>query len=213
MDLHRALIDIVLRDEGFVMKLQRVRRLRLDAACIGAGAIRNLVWDALHDVRDPHPSSDVDVVYFDHMDITVERDRAIERRLYELDPTTPWEVTNQAGVHRWFEAMYGHPVTPLRTIDEAVASWPEFATCTAVYIDDAARIRVIAPHGLDDLFSTTVRRNPTRVSVATYRERIASKRYAERWPSVRIIDEADASPASSVVVSATSSSLEESPDS
>jgi hypothetical protein len=47
---------------------------------------------------------------------------------------------------------------------------------------------VIAPHGLDDLFAMVVRRNPARVSVATYRERVAGKRYAQRWPKVRVIE-------------------------
>jgi uncharacterized protein len=31
-----------------------------------------------------------------------------------------------------------------------------------------------------------VRRNPQRVSLQTYRQRVAQKRYAERWPRVRI---------------------------
>ena len=30
-------------------------------------------------------------------------------------------------------------------------------------------------------------RNPTRASVATYTQRVAQKRYAQRWPQVRII--------------------------
>jgi hypothetical protein len=29
-----------------------------------------------------------------------------------------------------------------------------------------------------------IRRNPVRVSIETYRQRCASKRYAERWPRV-----------------------------
>ena len=61
-------------------------------------------------------------------------------------------------------------------------------------INESARERVsqplhvIAPHGLDDLFAMVVRRNPARVSVQTYRERVASKRYAQRWPRVTIVE-------------------------
>jgi len=33
-----------------------------------------------------------------------------------------WEVTNQAGVHLWFEREFGHPVHPLRSLVDAVAS-------------------------------------------------------------------------------------------
>jgi uncharacterized protein len=47
-------------------------------------------------------------------------------------------------------------------------------------------LHVIAPHGLHDLFSAVVRRNPTRVSVETYRQRVLQKRYTERWKHVRV---------------------------
>ena len=192
----QALVDIVRGNVDFMAKLKLVRGLGLPDGCIGAGAIRDLVWNALHGARGSHASSDVDVVFFDDRDTDRALDDGIERHLCALDPTVSWEVTNQAGVHHWFEDMFGHPVAPLRSIDEAVASWPEFATCVALSIDDQDRIRLIAPHGLDDLWSTTIRRNPVRVSVVTYRQRIETKRYADRWPQVRIIDRMLDAPAS-----------------
>jgi hypothetical protein len=48
-------------------------------------------------------------------------------------------------------------------------------------------IGVIAPHGLDDLFGLRVRYNPSRATVTAYRERVAQKRYAQRWPGVTVI--------------------------
>jgi uncharacterized protein len=38
-----------------------------------------------------------------------------------------------------------------------------------------------------DLFSVTVRRNPTRVSLETYRQRVEQKRYSQRWPLVKVL--------------------------
>ena len=73
--------------------LAQVRALRLRTWCVGAGAVRNLVWDALHESATPSALADIDV-----------------------------------------------------------------------------------------------RRNPARVSIETYRRRIASKRYAQRWPRVTIIE-------------------------
>jgi hypothetical protein len=90
-------------------------------------------------------------------------------------------------VHLWFEQHFGHPVAPLQSLTEAVASWPEFATAVGLSLDDEDHLHVIAPHGLADLFAMIVRRNPVRVSAATYRERVASKRYTQRWPQVRVI--------------------------
>ncbi|MGK5031140.1 nucleotidyltransferase family protein [Janthinobacterium sp. MDT1-19] len=44
-----------------------------------------------------------------------------------------------------------------------------------------------APHGLDDLFAMVVWRNPARISLDGYAQRLASKDYAARWPRVTII--------------------------
>ena len=167
--------------------LAQVRALRLHAWCVGAGAVRNLVWDALHGHSTPSTLADVDVAWFDADDLAPERDAALQARLREAAPDTPWEVTNQAGVHLWFEQHFGHAVAPLRSLEEAVASWPEYATAIGVWLDDADQLHLIAPHGLDDLFAMIVRRNPARVSVETYRERVASKRYAQRWPRVTVV--------------------------
>ena len=104
-----------------------------------------------------------------------------------MAPDLPWEVTNQAGVHRWFQRKFGHAVEPLQSRAEAVASWPEYATAVGLSLGDHEALRVIAPHGLRDLFDIVVRRNPARVGVETYRRRVAAKRYAEYWPRVTVV--------------------------
>jgi len=172
----------------FMDALAQVRALRLPAWCVGAGAVRNLVWDALHAHAAPSPLADIDVAFFDAADPSPERDAALQARLEAAAPGTPWEVTNQAGVHLWFERHFGHPVAPLRSLEEAIASWPEYATAVGIRLDDDDRLHVIAPLGLHDLFAMVVRRNPARVSVATYRERVAAKRYAQRWPHVTVME-------------------------
>lgn len=181
------LITLVQQSPWLMEALHAVRGLGLGAWCIGAGAIRNLVWDALHDKAEPSALSDVDVAYFEAGDLSPQRDAALHARLSQLLPALPWEVTNQAGVHLWFERCFGHAVPPLHSLAEAIASWPEYATAVGVWLDEAGQIQVLAPHGLEDLFSCTVQRNPIRVSVATYRQRVAQKRYAERWPRVRVL--------------------------
>ena len=166
--------------------LQAVRELKLASWCIGAGAVRNLVWDELHKLPVPSRLADVDVAYFDANELSQDQDARLQDRLKDMLPGVPWEVTNQAGVHQWFECYFGHAVPPLSSLEEAVASWPEFATCVGLKLDADDSLHVIAPHGLEDLFSIVVRRNPTRVSVQTYRQRVLQKRYAERWKNVRV---------------------------
>lgn len=170
----------------FMAALRAGRELGLAHWCIGAGALRNLVWDALHGHAQPSAPADVDFAYFCGQDLSPARDAELQRRLCALCPGLPWEVTNQAGVHLWFESCFGQAVAPLRSLDEAIATWPEPATAVGVWLDGQDRLHVIAPHGLGDLLGMRVRRNPVRVSIETYRERCASKRYEQRWPLVTV---------------------------
>lgn len=186
-ELHVRLIAIASGSEWFMSSLRAARQLQLSSWCIGAGAVRNLVWDALHEFPTPTKLPDIDVAYFDESCFTPERDSQLQQRLTEILPGTPWEVTNQAGVHHWFEDYFGHPVPALHSLEEALASWPEYATSVGLRLEPDDSISVIAPHGLDDLFAMVIRHNPTRVSINTYSQRVAQKRYTERWPKVVVV--------------------------
>ena len=180
------LARIVAASPSFMAQLRAVRSLQLAAWCIGAGALRNLVWDHLHGHPEASACRDVDVAYFEPADAPPRDERALQAALQALLPGVPWEVTDQARVHEWFEQSFGHPVAPLRSLEEAVASWPEYATAVGVWLDAAEAVQVIAPHGLDDLFAQRIRRNPARVSVDTYRQRVQQKQYTRRWPAVTV---------------------------
>jgi uncharacterized protein len=183
------LLGIVQSSRWFCGLLDAGQSLGLASWCIGAGALRNLVWDALHGHAVPSAPADIDLAYFDAEDLSPATERALQTTLEQRCPGEPWEVTNQAAVHLWFERHFGHAVTPLPSLEAAVATWPEFATSVGITRDPAdGALRVIAPHGLDDLLGMVVRRNPTRVSVETYRRRVRDKRYAERWPRVQVHD-------------------------
>lgn len=179
------LIAIVRASKPLMEALAAVRALQLQSWCIGAGAVRSLVWDALHGHAEPTATEDVDVVYFD-ASCDAGQDADLAQRLAEVLPAVRWEVTNQAHVHRWFGQALGQQVPPLRSLEEGVATWPEFATCVGVSVDHEGTMRVIAPHGLEDLFGLRVRHNPVRASAATYRQRVQSKRFAVRWPLLSI---------------------------
>ena len=187
-ELEERLRELARRSPWFAPALRAVRDQGLASWCIGAGAVRNLVWDALHRYSTPTPLADVDVAYFDATDLTPERDTEIQHRLRSALHGTPWEVTNQAAVHCWFEGYFGHAVEPLCSLHDAVASWPEYATCVGLTLNEDDSITVIAPHGLGDLFGCVVRRNPARVSLDTYRQRVLQKNYASRWPKVKVVE-------------------------
>jgi len=162
---------------------ETVARLDLPDGWIGAGLIRNAVWDALHG-RDPvrGPADDVDVIYFDLLDTAGERDRVLESRLLALAPNIPWSVKNQARMH------LRNGDRPYRDISDAIAHWPETATAIAARLHQD-RIEVVAPHGIEDLLDLTVRPTPAfRHKMEIYRQRLREKDWPSRWPHLKLFE-------------------------
>ncbi len=171
--------------------LRTVAHLELPDCWVGAGVVRDLVWGTRFGTGfDPAIVKDVDVVYFDPVDLIRESELAAEGRLQRERPDVEWDVKNQARVHLWFEARFGTPAEPLHSTAEGVATWPELATCVAIRArgDEGDEVEILAPYGLDDLLDGVWRRNPTRVTDSEYRGRIARKHPELRWPRVTVIE-------------------------
>jgi len=162
--------------------LLHVESLGLPDSWIGAGMIRNAVWDRLHG-RAPDPSklNDVDVIFFDPGDASEERDAGLERRLQALAPGVSWQVRNQARMHG------PNGDAPYRDSCDAVAHWPETATAVAARTI-RGRVEVMAPHGVADLVTMIVRPTPAfSRKMPIYRERLAAKDWATRWPGLTFL--------------------------
>jgi hypothetical protein len=181
----RAQLAAWVADDAALMRaLRAAASLGLASWCIGAGAVRNLVWDRLHGAAQPAAAApDVDLVFHDPANLSAERERQLQARLQHVLPGVPWEVVNQAAVHRWLPGA----VRPLQSLEEGVGSWPETATCVGAWLDAAGAVHTLAPHGLADLFAGVVRHNPARVPASVYRQRLVEKRFAERWPGLTIL--------------------------
>jgi hypothetical protein len=183
--LEERLAGMVASSTELMAALDAARLLGLQSWCIGAGAVRSLVWDALHGFDRRTAVEDVDLVYFD-VDAQPENDLELENQLFSAMPEVRWEVTNQAGVHRWFAHALGQTVPPIKSLADGIATWPEFATCVGVFLNADGTLGIVAPYGLDDLFNLRVRHNPLRASVEAYRARVEAKRFGERWPLLSI---------------------------
>ena len=154
---------------------------------IGAGVLRDLVWDELHGGFDPAKVKDVDLAFFDASDLSRERDTGVEVALQRRLSIVPWEAKNQAAVHTWYQRRFGFTVAPLKSSAEGVATWPETATAVAVRLDANDDLQVTAPCGLDDLLNGVCRRNPRRVSVDEYHRRLEAKQVSTRWPRIVVV--------------------------
>lgn len=185
--LEDRLVSIVAKSSVIMSALKAVRSLNLSSWCIGAGAIRNLVWDHLHGFEVATKPDDIDVVFYDANDLSRELEQFLELQLALSEPEFAWEVVNQAAVHQWIRPHLRKKLMPFCSLAEGVASWPEVATCVGVTLTASGKIEVISPHGLVDLFEMVIRWNPERVPREVYEERVAKKRFSERWPRVKVL--------------------------
>ena len=161
--------------------LDAVERLGLPDCWIAAGVVRSVVWDTLHGRPVATDWADVDVLFFDAADVSKDREAALEVELARLLPGIPWEVRNQARMHR----KTGLP--PYRDTEDGLRNFAETPTAVAVRIRQD-EIDILAPHGLADLFAMVARPVFDDVTmIGFYRDRMAAKNWPTRWPGVRIL--------------------------
>jgi uncharacterized protein len=169
--------------------LRALAALDLPDAWIGAGFLRNAVWDALHGLSfGTNPPGDGDVVWFDPARASEAEDKAVEAQLRASRPGIPWSVRNQARMAaRNGDAPYAG------TLD-AMARWPETATAVAARLAPAAAagaVELAAPWGVDDLLAGIVRPTPAFAADPAKRRvfahRVAAKAWRRRWPGLRVL--------------------------
>ena len=187
MDDASRLRDVLLRAPHVLDALRAAREVDPPDWLVCAGAIRDVVWDDLHGRPLTTAPRDIDFAFHDPSDVTDARDHAVEEALRAHARHLPWQAKNQAAVHLWYPRRFGVDVPPFRSCAEAVATFPETATCVGVRLLDDDDILVVAPHGLDDLFDCVCRHNPTRVSASFYERRVLEKGWRHRWPKMRYL--------------------------
>jgi uncharacterized protein len=161
--------------------LTTVRALDLPDWWIGAGFVRNAVWDHLHGFAPMMPGGDIDVIWFDKARAEKSLDDAVTTALRAQQSDLPWSVKNQARMH------VRNGDRPYRSSVDAMFHWPETATAIALKLHDDDALELAAPFGVDDLLAMVVRPTPhfRAHRLDTYRERQRAKNWPTRWPSLR----------------------------
>ena len=158
--------------------LRVVQTLDLPDCWIGAGFVRNAVWDHLHHRAPSSPNGDVDVIWYDPDRVDPAEDLVHEERLRAAEPSITWSVKNQARMHeRNNDPPYASSV-------EAMRYWPETATAVAARQCGFDRCEIAAPLGLDDLLALRLRPSPRFIGERhrVYRERLRTKCWTTLWP-------------------------------
>lgn len=177
----KDILDLIAQDAWMMRVLRIVGDLKLPDCWVGAGFVRNKIWDHLHGYTGRTPLGDVDIVYFDPHDLSEEVENELQNRLKKRDSSINWSVTNQARMH------IPSNLPPYSSTEDALSVWPETPTAVAVRLNSEGQLELLAPHGIKDLVSLVV--NPTPLSFSRpeiYEKRLAEKQWGKKWPKLRI---------------------------
>jgi hypothetical protein len=159
--------------------LKLIKEINYPDCWIGAGFVRNRVWDYLHNYKYDTPLNDIDVVYYS-------KDYSFQGK----DKKLAFELTNNIGKkvsikNQAFMHLYNNHEQYVSTYN-AISYWTETATCIGVrLIDD--ELQVMAPHGLNDLFALLI--TPTDASsngCNIVLRRVHEKNWLSLWPRLTL---------------------------
>ncbi len=180
----QEILKIIGSDARRMEILKAVRTLELPDWTIGAGFVRNPIWDHLHGYEKETPATDIDVAYYDSENQGEEIEKEYEARLNELIPAE-WSVTNQARM-----AGYNNHTEDYTSTEDALAHWPETATAIGVTLLPDGELKLIAPYGLEDLVDLKVRMSPKFGDQReAFLKRVEKKKWLEKWPKLELIKE------------------------
>ena len=168
----KELIKIILSDEWMMAILKKHTELNLPDSWIGAGFVRNKVWDLLHHYKERTPLNDIDIIYFDKSDNVNSKEQ--ENKFGAYFPELKFSFKNQAIMHK----KHGHAC--YQNSEDSISHWVETATAVAIRWN-GKELEYLAPYGLKDLFSLAL--NPTDLSkTEVSKQRVEEKRWLELWP-------------------------------
>jgi hypothetical protein len=172
-------ILVLIKADQEMMKILRLaENLRLSDWLIGAGFVRNKVWDYLSGQREPTAIRDIDLIYFDRQRVDPLREKELAKRMEALTPGIEWDIKNHARMHE----KNGDP--PYHSSAEGLSRWVETATCVGVKLQEG-QLELVAPHGIEDLVNLVVRPSPKYLdNLAAYRERQRQKNWSAKWPKL-----------------------------
>lgn len=183
----QAAFEAILRADPLIWRaLAEARELALPDWRIVAGALYNTVWNALSGRPPGHGVKDIDLFYFDSDDLSyAAEDRFIQQGAAHFSRDgPPVEIRNQARVHLWYEARFGHPIAPLHSTAHSIRQFSAITHCVGARLEPDGRLDIDAPYGLDPIFAFRLIPNPENASSGTYAEK--AERNRAHWPEITI---------------------------
>ncbi len=176
----KDILNLIAEDKWMMNILHIAEKLDFPDWVIGAGFVRNKVWDYLHGyTKKEVETNDIDLVYYDLNGNDQKADEELSQKLRE-ETKIKWEIVNEAYAHKW------NNVPPYTSTSDAISQWSETATGIGVRLENG-KLKLIAPHGVNDLVNLVVRPSPTsHCGIERVRERAKGKKWIEKWPKLNI---------------------------
>ncbi|MFA5934084.1 MAG: nucleotidyltransferase family protein [Candidatus Paceibacterota bacterium] len=182
MENEDKILELIKNDNYRMDALRAVKSLNLPDWIIGAGFVRNPVWDYLHEYKEQTPLTDIDVAYFDLNNLNEEVEKEYENKLKEII-NAEWSVTNQARMSKINNQSKNYIST-----EDAISHWPETATAIGVKLDNNNKLELIAPHGINDLLNLNLRMTPGfGDGCESFLKRVEKKQWLIKWPKLKVI--------------------------
>jgi hypothetical protein len=184
-EVQRDALVAMIREEAVLMEVL-AGIAELPEGLLVAGAIYNMAWNRLTGRAPLAGVADIDVFYFDPDDISYEAEdvviRQLEARFAHLP--LPVQARNQARVHLWFEGKFGAPFVPLESAAEMLGRYASKTHAVAARLN-GDEIELVAPFGLDDIFSFRVVPNHALANRVVHESK--GERAKAIWPEVTVL--------------------------
>jgi hypothetical protein len=187
-ETQREALEAIIRSSPLLMEvLTGLREDGLPDHLLVAGAIYNLVWNRLTGRPDLTGINDIDVFYYDASDLSWDAEDVVIRRLATCFAHLPLpvQVRNQARVHLWFPQKFGTPFQPLNSSGEMLGRYASKTHSVGARLEADGTMTILAPFGLDDIFSMRIVPNPVLANKKAHEAKAA--RAKSMWPEVTVL--------------------------
>lgn len=188
-EVQRAVLAAMILSNPVLMEVLRgLRAEALPDGLLVAGAIYNMVWNRLTNRPDLAGVNDIDVFYFDPSDTGYDAEDRVIRRFDARFAALPLpvQVRNQARVHLWFPEKFGIAFAPLTSSAEMLGRYASKTHAVASRLEADDTLTILAPFGLDDIFSFRI--TPNRVLDNRPAHEAKGARAKSVWPEITVVD-------------------------
>ena len=184
MQTKEDVIRLIQNDAEMMEIIKTADTLNLPDWWICAGFVRSKIWDTIHGFNERTRTPDIDVIYYDPVDIDELIEKELESMLRGMMPSVPWSVKNQARMH------IINNCSPYASSEDAISKFPETATAIGVTLNKNKQLVLTAPWGLDDVINLDVKPTPfykeTKERAAIYEKRVLNKNWKSIWFNINV---------------------------